>query len=111
MNNGHFVPGKGYRANAIAHQLLTSQAGSMQPRRQRIQPTGVALGMVFREARPPLKLEGFKEVPHDEVASSGEGYFGEHNNSFLAPRTQKALKETAKVPVCDGDEATLDTWV
>ena len=111
MNNGYFVPGKAYRANTIAHQLLTGQAGSMHPRRQRIQPTGVALGMAFREARPPLKFKDFKEVPHDEVAASGEGYFGEHKNSFLDPRTREALKETAKVPVWDGDEATLDTWV
>ena len=45
------------------------------------------------------------------MAASGEGYFGEHKNSFLDPRTGEALKETAKVPLWDGDEATLDTWV
>ena len=45
------------------------------------------------------------------MAASGEGYFGEHKSSFLVPRTREARKETAKVPVWDGDEATLDTWV
>ena len=46
------VPGKAYRANTMAHQLLTGQAGSMQPRRQRIQPAGVAVGMAFGTPDP-----------------------------------------------------------
>ena len=111
MKNGYILPGKGYRASTIAHQLLTGQAGSMQPRRQRIQPTGVAPGIAFWEPRPPLRFEDFKKVSHDEEAASGEWYFEEYKNSSLDPRTREALRETAKVPVRDGDEATLDTWV
>ena len=67
MKNGYFVPGKADRVNTIAHQLLTGQTWSMQPCRQRIQPTAVALGMAFREARPLLKFNDFNLVPQDEV--------------------------------------------
>ena len=45
------------------------------------------------------------------MAASDEGMFGEHKNSWLDPRTKKALQKTAEVPVWDGEPATLERWI
>ena len=89
---------------------LGAEQDEILPRRNKIQPTGIAGDMAFREARPPLKFKDFKRVPLDAVAAASEGCFGEHKNSWLDPTIREALKKTAKVPLWDGDQKTLEDW-
>ena len=109
MNGAYFAPGKAYRANKMADGLGAEQ-DEILPRRNKIQPTGIAGDMAFREARPPLKFKDFKRVPLDAVAAASEGCFGEHKNSWLDPTIREALEKTAKVPLWDGDQKTLEDW-
>ena len=67
--------------------------------------------MAFKEAKPPLKFKSFRDIPRNATAASDEGMFGEHKNSWLDPRTKKALQKTADVPVWDGEPATLERWI
>ena len=63
--------------------------------------------MASKEAKPPLNFKSFTDIPRNATAASDEGMFGEHKNSWLDPRTKKALQKTAEVPVWDGEPATL----
>ena len=67
--------------------------------------------MAFKEAKPPLKFKSFTDIPRNATAASDEGMFGEHKNFWLYPRTKKALRKTAEVPVWDGEPATLERWI
>ena len=94
FQDGCFIPGKAYRTAA---QL---KKDTIQ-KRAKIQPTGIPVEMAFKEAKPPLKFKSFTDIPWN----------GEHNNSWLDPRTEKALQKTAKVPVWDGEPAALERWI
>ena len=67
--------------------------------------------MAFKEAKPSLKCKSFTDIRRNATAASDEGMFGEHKNSWLDPRTKKALQKTAKVPVWDSEPATLERWI
>ena len=104
FQDGYFIPGKAYRTAA---QL---KKDTIQ-KRAKIQPTGIPVEMAFKEAKPPLKFKSFTDIPRNATAASDEGMFGEHKNSWLDPRTKKALQKTAEVPVWDGEPATLERWI
>ena len=87
---------------------LGAEQDEIMPRRNKIQPTGIAGEMAFREARPPLKFEDFKRVPLDAVAVASGGCFGEHKNSWLDQTNRDALEKTAKVFLWEGDQKTLE---
>ena len=109
MNGAYFAPGKAYRANKTAHGLGAEQ-DEIFPRRNKIQPTGIAGDMAFWEARPPLKFKDLKRVPLDAGAAASEGCFSEHKNSLVDPTIGAALEKTAKVPLWDGDQKALEDW-
>ena len=67
--------------------------------------------MASRGAKPALKFTSFTDIPRNATAASDEGMFGEHKSCWLNPRTKKALRKTAKVPVWDGEPATLERWI
>ena len=89
---------------------LGAEQDEILPRRNKIQPTGIAADMAFREARAPLKFEDFKRVPLGVVAAASEGCFGVQKNSWLDPMIREALEKTGKVPLWDGDQKTLEDW-
>ena len=80
MYGAYFAPGKAYRANKMADGLGAEQ-GQILPRRNKIQPTGIAGDMAFRETRPPLKFKDFERVQLDAVAGASGGCFGERKKS------------------------------
>ena len=109
MNGAYFAPGKAYRAIKMADGL-GAEEDKILPGRNKIQPTGIAGDMAFREARPPLKFMDCKSVPLDTVVTASEGCFGEHKNSWLPPTIREALEKTAHVPVWDRDKKILEDW-
>ena len=62
-------------------------------KRAKIQPTGIPVEMAFKEAKPPLKFKSFTDIPRNATAASNEGMLGVHKNSWLDPRTKKALQK------------------
>ena len=104
FQGGYFTPGKAYRTAA---QL---KKNTIQ-KRAKIQPTGIPVEMAPKEAKPPLKFKSFTDIPRNATAASDEEMFGEHKNSWLDPRTMKALQKTAEVPVWDREPATLERWI
>ena len=92
FQDSYFIPGKAYRTAAQLKKDTTQK-------RAKVQPTGIPIEMAFKQAKPPLTFKSFMEIPRNATAASNEGMFGEHKNSWLDPRTKKALQKTAKVPV------------
>ena len=101
--DGYFIPGKAYRTAAQLKKNTIQPTGIM--------PTGIPVEMAFKEAKPPLKFKYFTDIPRIATAASDEGMSGKHKNSWLDPRTKKALQKTAKVPVWDGEPATLERCI
>ena len=58
-----------------------------------------------------MKFKSFTDIPRNATAASNEGMFGEHKNSWPNLRKKNALQKTAKVPLWDGEPATLERWI